>query len=359
MHRLRYLAAIAFALSAGSLVAAPADATRIQKSYQLAMDKWALEMRIANTPADRAKAWAARPDATPFAREMWGTIGGSLAQDWTLEPAAWFLKTTPGILATQADGSVSAVFAKQNEAIRQTIETTHVKSPKLGPVCAALTVTSDPRSLSTLEKIQATNPDPKIAGTAALGAAMQLKALGDDAEVIRRRLTYLRKAIIQASDVPINDTTVAKLAQDELYIITYLTKGRTAPDLVGMDCAKRAMALSAHKGKVIVLIFWNSNVPDAQRLVEISSALDAKYKGKGLIVIGVNNDTTEKLRALQADGTVPFANFSDPDNKLAAEYRVGTWPLVYVLDGERKIHYSGAPGSFAQLTAEDLLTPKK
>jgi hypothetical protein len=93
-------------------MAAPADATRIQKSYQLAMDKWALEMRIANTPADRAKAWAARPDATPFAREMWGVIGGSLAQDWTLEPAAWFLKNTPGLLATQPDGSVAPVFEK-------------------------------------------------------------------------------------------------------------------------------------------------------------------------------------------------------------------------------------------------------
>ncbi len=62
---------------------------------------------------------------------------------------------------------------------------------------------------------------------------------------------------------------------------------------------------------------------------------------------------------MEADGTVTWPNLSDPANKLAAEYRVGSWPLVYVLDGERKIHYSGAPGSFAELTAEALLSEVK
>jgi hypothetical protein len=41
------------------------------------------------------------------------------------------------------------------------------------------------------------------------------------------------------------------------------------------------------------------------------------------------------------------------------EYRVGSWPLAYVLDGERKIHYAGAPGSFVELTAEALLAEAK
>lgn len=358
MHRMSRLAALIFTLSAGHLAASPADAQRIEKTYQLAMDKWAMEMRIANTPADRAKAWANRPDATPYAREMWSAIGTSLGQDWTLEPAAWFLRTTPGLLATKPTGGVAPIFAAENDAIRKSIEAYHLASLKLGPVCSALAVSPDPRSLSILEKIQASHPDPKIQGVAALGAAMQLKALGDEGEVMRRRLTYLRKAIIQASDVELGGTTVAKLAEDELYIIRYLSKGRVAPDLVGTDSAKRALSLSSNKGKVIVLLFWNSNVPDAKRLVEITSALDAKYKGKGLAVLGVNNDSLEKLRALQADGSVPFTNFSDPDNKLATEYRVGTWPLVYVLDGERKIQYAGAPGSFAEITAEALLKKK-
>lgn len=359
MNRLS-LAALFSLLALSPVDATPADAQRIRKTYQLKMDNWALEMRIATTPADRAKAWSSRPDATPAAKEMWTAIGTSLDQDWTLEPAAWFLRTTPGLLATDAAGIPKPIFAREIDTIRKAIETYHLNSPKLGPVCSALAVSPDPRSLAILEKIQAAHPDQKIQGIAALGAAMQLKALGDDGEIMRKRLTYLRKAIIQSSDVDINGTPVAKLAEDELYIIRFLTKGRVAPDLVGVDSGGRALSLEAHKGKVIVLLFWNSNVADAQRVVEITTAMEARFKGKPFAVIGVNNDTTEKLRALQADGTVPWTNFSDPENKLANDYRVGTWPLVYVLDGERKIHYAGAPGSFAELTASALLEePKK
>ena len=352
MHR---LAALIFLLAFSSAEAAPADAQKAIKSYQTALERWTISVEGARTPELRAKAWAARPDVTPFARQLWTAIGDSLDQDWVLEPAAWFVATTPGLLATNPDGGTTPIFAKENEAIRKAVEAHHLASPKLGAFCPALASRSDPRSLALLEKIQATHPDPKIQGIAALGAAMQLKALGDEGELMRKRLTYLRKAIIQASDAEINGMTVAKLAEDELYIIRYLTKGRVAPDLIGVDSSRRPLSLSALKGKVIVLLFWNSNLPDAQRVVEITIAMEAKFKGKELAVIGVNNDSVEKLRALQADGTVPFANFSDPDNQLAKEYRVGSWPLVYVLDGERKVHYAGAPGSFAELTAEALL----
>lgn len=359
MSRLIQLICLVSLLVSSPTHAAQADAQRIQKNYQLAMDKWSLEMRIAATPADQAKAWNSRPDATPFAKDMWNVIGQSLDQEWTLEPGAWFLKITPGLLGSNASGASVPLFTKEDEAIRKAIETQHLSSLKLTPVCFALASSPNPHSLALLEKIQAGHPDAKIQGVAALGAAMQLKSLGDDGEIMRKRLTYLRKAIIQSSDVEYDGTTVAKLAEDELYIIRFLTKGRVAPDLVGVDSAKRPLSLAANKGKVIVLLFWNSNVPDAHRVVEITTAMEKKYKDRPLAIIGVNNDPLDKLRALQADGTVPWTNFSDPENQLAKEYRVGTWPLVYVLDGERKIHYAGAPGSFAELTAEALLQESK
>ena len=356
MHRLIVLI---FLLTLSQVHAAPADAQRIQKAYQVAMDKWSLEVRIAATPPEQAKAWSSRPDATSYAKQMWAAISEALDQEWTLEPAAWFLRTTPGLLGRNDTGNPLPLFTKENEEIRKAVETYHLKSPRLSPVCFALASSPDPHSLALLEKIQSAHPDPKIQGVAALGSAMQLKSLGDDGEIMRKRLTYLRKAIIQSSDIAIEGTTVAKMAEDELYIIRYLTKGRVAPDLVGSDSAKRPLSLAANKGKVILLLFWNSNVPDAQRVVAITTAMENKFKDRPLAIIGVNNDPVEKLRALQADGTVPWTNFSDPDNLLAKEYRVGSWPLVYVLDGERKIHYAGAPGSFAELTAEALLAGAK
>lgn len=359
MNRLSRLIALLCLLVGSSAHASPSEALVIRKSYQQAMDKWALEMRIATTAEERAKIWDNRPKAAPFAQQMWDSIGSSLDQEWTIEPAVWFLRTTAGLLTLDANGSGQPAFATENEAIRKAVESEHSSSPKLIPMCAALAASPNPRSLAVLEKIQSSHPDPKTQGVAALGAAMQLKSLGDDGEIMRKRLTYLRKAIIQSSDVDLDGVTVAKLAEDELHIIRFLTKGRTAPDLVGVDSASRPLSLAANKGKIIVLLFWNSAMPDATRVIEITNNLTTKFKGRPLAVIGVNNDPEAKLRALEADDTVTWPSFTDPENKLAKEFRIGQWPVVFVLDGERKIHYVGTPGSFAELTAEALLSEVK
>lgn len=355
-HRL--LAVISLWLAAAA-AAAPADAQRLEKKWQLTLEQWSLETRVATTPEALAKVWSARPDVTPFARQMWEIIGPALAEQWSLEPAAWFLRTTTGLLTTQPDGSTTPTFAKEGDAIRKAVETYHLTSAKLIPICMALAATQDARALAVLEKIQAHHPDKKTQGVAALGAAMILKSLGDDPELTRKRLTDLRLAIIHSADVDVGGTTVAKLAEDELYIIRFLTKGRIAPDLSGTDSAGRPLQLSAQQDKVIMLLFWNSTCQEAQRAVQITREMVKKFQGRPFVVIGVCNDPLPKLRALEADGTVTWQNLSDPANKLAADYRVGAWPLVYVLDGERKIHYAGAPGSFAELTAEALLAEVK
>jgi len=360
MTRFHFLLSLACLTAFSAAHASPTtESQRIEKTYQVAMQKWSLEMKSATTPEDRAKYATQRPDATAYAKEMWVAINRSLDQESTLEPAAWFLRLTAGMVAGQETGVALPIFAKENEAIRKAIESYHLTSTKLVPVCAALTAQADPRSLQLLERIESTHPDPKTQGVAALGAAIQLKTLGDRDDIMKRRLNFLRKAIIQSVDVEFNGSTVAKVAEDELYIIRFLTKGRIAPDLVGMDSAKKPLSLSANKGKVIALLFWNSTSTDAAQVIEITSSMTKRFKNRPLAVIGVNNDPEQKLRELQADGTVNWPNFCDPTNQLAKTYRVNARPIIYILDGDRKIHYSGAPGSFAELTAEALLSEIK
>jgi len=349
MHRLFSIFAAALLLLAAESTASPAEALRIQKSWELGMERWSLEIGMAATAEARAEAFAKRPDAAAAADEMWKVIAPSLSEEWTIEPAAWFLRASAGL-----------PYPKEVEAIRKAVESHHLRSPRLIPMCMALVTTNDPRSLSVLEKITESHPDQKIQGVAALASAMILKTLGDDPELMRKRLTALRKAIVESSvegsEVEIGDTTLAKLAEDELYIIRFLTKGRIAPDLSGTDSGGRPMKLSDHQGKVILLLFWNSTMNDAERVVEITRDMEKKLAGKPFVILGVNNDTLANLREMESSGNVPWRNFSDPTQELSRQYRIGSLPLAYVLDGERKVHYAGPQGSFAELTAEALLS---
>jgi len=339
--------------------ASPAEAERVQKGYQLSMEKWILKSRLATTEAERLEAEMSRPDPIKAAREMWTAISPHLDKDWTLDSAAWFLSMTDGRITKSADGSNKPAFGDEAEAILKALETHHLASGKLTQICMTLSNSRDPRRLVLLEKIATTHPDAKMQGVAALATAMAMKSLGDEPELMRKRLTLLRKAIIQSADVEIGGNTVAKIAEDELYVIRYLTKGRISPDLAGVDSAGRPLKLSDFTGKVVVLMFWSSNDAESARVVEITAAMKNNLRGKPVEIIGVNHDPLAKLRTLEADGLVTWRNFSDPEFKLSQQFRVGMWPLVYVLDGERKIHHVGSPGSFVELAAEALASEIK
>jgi peroxiredoxin len=353
------LIALAIPLLAAESQASPAEAKRIMQAWDSAVANWSLEMRAAATPQAHAAVLAKRPDRLAEARRMWQQIGNALDQEWTIEPAAWFLRLTPGLVEARPDGSNAAAFTAETQQVLQAVETQHLKSPKLMPMGMALAASGNPRALPILEKIQTGNPDPRIQGVAAMATAMVLKSLGEDPELMRKRLTCLRKAIIDASDVDLGGITVAKLAEDELYIIRHLTKGRVAPDLVGTDSANRPLKLSDEAGRIVMLFFWNSAMNELDHVIAMTHKIRQRFEGRPVTVLGVNLDPLEKLRALEGDQTVTWRNISDPAGKLASAYRVNSLPLVYVLDGERRIHFSGTPGSFAELTMEALLSELK
>lgn len=370
MNPLLRCLALSLALLLTSAHAGPVDAARVVASFKSDMAGWSAEVAAATTLESRAQVLAKQPDPATYGRRMWTLIAPSLDQEWVLDPLAWFislggnLQAGPG--AGGGDPAVPAVpatarllFAKELEAVYSAITTFHLKSPNLGPVCLAFAGDADPRSLALLEKIETTHPDKSVQGVAALATAIRLRSLGDDPGLLSRRLKLLRKAIIESADVEIHGVTVAKLAEDELYLIRNLSKGRVAPDLVGVDSGGRPMRLEAYRGKTVVLLFWNSNVPDVVKLLENMGRITADRTDKPVVVVGVNNDSLAKLRSMQQNDAdlLDFPNFSDPGNQLAASYRVGTWPLVYVLDSERRIQYAGPPGSLLGATVDALLAP--
>jgi len=352
MHAFRWIPVFAALAALPAAAGTPAEAANLQREFTLANEAWTLKLKVAASPEAQRDAWKARPDAAVYGKRMWNQLRSSLNEEWMLEPAAWLLRIAPSAVETQPDGSAKPVLADAVTTIREAVEKNHLRSGKLAPLCMALAAGHDPSALSLLEKIESANPDPKIQGVAALAQATLLKNLGDEGEVMRRRLTLIRKAIINSADIEIDGTTVAKIAEDELYIIRYLTKGRVAPDLSGTDSGGRPLKLSDYQGKTVILLFWGSGMPEFDRTVDMVAAWAKKFEGKPVAIVGVNNDPIETLRNLQAGGRVTWPNFTDNTNRLAADYRVGARPLVYVLDGERKIRYLGAPGSFVELTAE-------
>ena len=336
--------------------ATPETAERIKRGYELSAETWSLKYKLATTPAEKQALMAGRPDPEKTATTLWSDIAPSLAEGWSIPYAAFFLDLTRNLTKTGEDGNTRPAFGPERKRILDSFSENHLKKPGIGPFCIGLAESGDPQSLAILEKVISENPDEPTQGIAALAASMLLKSLGDAPEVMAKRITYLRKAIIQAYDQKIGDVTVADIAADELYVINNLSKGRTAPDLSGTDVAGRTVRLSDLKGKVAILLFWDAKSTETDRIIGLTNQLAVKYDGKPVSIIGVTPEALDRIRALQADGSIKWNNIIDPTDKLAGEYKVASRPAVLVISDKGVIEYTGLPGSFVELTVDALLT---
>ncbi|MEP2776632.1 MAG: redoxin domain-containing protein [Luteolibacter sp.] len=334
----------------------PAEAQRIQRGYELRSETWALKYKLATTPEEQNALLAARPDPSNAAAELFRTIAPSLQEDWSIPYAAFFLELTRNLNAPDADGNMTPAFMAERKRIVDVFIASHLGKPGIDPFVIALSDIGDPQALSILEKIATDHPDEGIQGIAALGAALSLSRLGDEPELMKKRLTYLRKAIIQASDRKVGETTVADVASDQLYIIQHLTKGRTAPEFIGTDVAGRIVKLSDYQGKITVLLFWDAQSPETDKIIELTNRLTSKNAGKAVDVIGITPEPAARIKELQAEGAIKWNNIADPKDELAAAYRITSRPAVFVIDAKGAIQYTGLPGSFVDLTVDALVT---
>lgn len=355
---LKYLSILSLLLSTGAH-ATPAEAERIKRSFELSTEKWVLEMKLADTPEIRQAITTKRPDPSVAAADLWRNIAPDLAQDWTIPYAAFFLTISRNLTTTDDAGNTKPVFTGERQRILTTFSKSHLKNPSITPFTIALIDSGEPQALSVLEKIAAENPDEATQGIAALSAALLLKSLGDEPEVMAKRLTFLREAIIKSADQTIAGTSVADIASDELYVIRYLTKGREAPALTGTDVAGRLVKLAGLRGRIVVLIFWDAKTDQTDRIIQLTNQLVTKYKEKPVTILGVTPESAERIRTLQGDGSILWSNISDPTEKHSKEYRISSRPAVFVIDAQGKIQYTGLPGSFVELTVDALLNPEK
>ncbi len=328
----------------------PEAAAQVKSEYGRVVQEWVRKLALAD-PETQLDVWRGRPKSSAYGSRMWMELKGSLREDWTIEYCVWILERAPVFAAATDPGEAQS----RAQLIMESLQRFHLKSPKVGMLCLALTSQSDPAILKVVEAVEKENPHEEVQGQASLAIAMLLKGLGDDAAIMTRRIGHLRRAIIKAHDVKVGDTTVSKLAMDEIFVIQNLAKGRTAPDAIGRDSAGEPFKLSMLKGKVTVLAFWHTSMRDAERGLGLLRRLHEQHGERGMNLIGVTSDSREVLRSLRANGTIPWRNLSDVDGRIHSQYRVRDLPLVYVLDAQRKIRYIGGPGAFVDLTVEGML----
>ena len=114
--------------------------------------------------------------------------------------------------------------------------------------------------------------------------------------------------------------------------------------------------LARLKGKVVVIDFWASWCVPCRQSFPWLNEMQAKYRDRGLVIIGVNVDRerVEAERFLQQT-PADFKIVYDPEGNLAARYQVPRMPSSYVIgpDGQQAgVHIGFRSGMREEREAE-------
>ncbi|HEY0938567.1 MAG TPA: TlpA disulfide reductase family protein [Steroidobacter sp.] len=126
----------------------------------------------------------------------------------------------------------------------------------------------------------------------------------------------------------------------------------TPAALAGAD----RLDLDRWRGKVVIVDFWASWCAPCRQSFPWLNQMQAKYRDRGLVVIGVNVDR-ERAEAQRFLEQTPaeFQIVYDPDGSLAARYQVPGMPSSYLIgrDGQQVgVHIGFRNGMREQREAE-------
>lgn len=145
--------------------------------------------------------------------------------------------------------------------------------------------------------------------------------------------------------------------------------GQAAPDFTLTSVDGKPTKLSDHKGKWVVLEWFNPGCPYVQKHYDSKNmqGLQKEFGGKEVVWLAVNSTKTShsdylKPAALQGwmkeKGGTPRATLMDEDGKVGRAYDARTTPQMYVVNPEGKFVYVGAIDDKRSYNPEDVKTAR-
>lgn len=154
---------------------------------------------------------------------------------------------------------------------------------------------------------------------------------------------------------------IAELTR-KLYAMEHMQLGKPAMTFDVKDTEGRPMSLAAHKGKVVLLVFWATWCPPCR--AEMPHLLDAhrRFGGKGLVVLGVSLDQdVDALRGFCEKAGITWPNYCDGkkwENALALKFDIAEVPQTYLIDRNGILRYKNTRGPLLRTRVKRMIEGK-
>ncbi|MBZ5729097.1 MAG: redoxin domain-containing protein [Acidobacteriia bacterium] len=110
-----------------------------------------------------------------------------------------------------------------------------------------------------------------------------------------------------------------------------------APDFELKTIEGERVHLAELRGHPVLLSFWASWCGPCRRELPEVARLHEQFKGRGLVVLGINDEGKGTARKFADKNGLPFPTVDDSGGKAHRLYRVRAIPSVFLIDGEGKV----------------------
>ena len=170
------------------------------------------------------------------------------------------------------------------------------------------------------------------------------------------------------TDIMLASETALPTAED---VLISAKNAKTAPELAdGKWINSDPLTIAGLKGRVVMVDFWTFGCYNCVNTLPSVKSLDAKYREKGLTIIGVETPETERervfdnLTAAVKQRGINYPVLTDYDSRTWESFGVNAWPTIVILDKQGRIRYRHVgEGAYdvqekviKTLLAEDVMT---
>lgn len=148
---------------------------------------------------------------------------------------------------------------------------------------------------------------------------------------------------------PAKDETLFRLPSADMKEVKGLTRwnaakinkllgGKPAPEFTFTDLQGKQVALSAYKGKTVLLDFWATWCGPCRADAPALDQLYEKYSGKDLMIIGVSVDEDRAIvEKFLSKHPHPYPIVLTTENEMPRAYQIGVFPTYIVIDADGNV----------------------